>query len=80
MTDTEVSDAYNRVWVDFWKKYNNDPPKENTPGWKEYHDFRNKLTNKYPLLEEVIRRMDAEIMERARGRGNAPGDFHRPPT
>lgn len=79
MTDKEVQDSFNIPWTAFWKKYGNNPPKDEAEEWKAFCDESERLKKDYPLLEEVINRLTTEIIERARGRGRMPGDFHRPP-
>jgi len=81
MTDKEVQNGFNDAWINFWGKYKDVPPKDDASGaWEEFYMESASMKKKYPLLEEVINRMSAEIIERARGNGNVPGDYHRPPT
>lgn len=79
MTDREVSGGFHEVYNDFWLRYRDRQPKEDTPEWERMHTQAVVLKRKYPLLEETINRMVTEIMERARGRGRKEKDFHRPP-
>ncbi len=79
MTDEQVRNGFNEIYNGFWKRYKDRQPGEDTLEWQRMHTFAVVLRRKYPLFEEVINRMLAELIERARGRGNQPGDYHRPP-
>jgi len=81
MTDKEVQNGFNDVWINFWGKYKDAPPKDDGSGaWESFHTESTSMKERYPLLEEVINRMTTEIIERAGGRGRIPGDYHRSPT
>lgn len=79
MTNEEVINGCNEVFNGFWVRYRTDPPGEDSPEWEQMHTWVSVLKKKYPLLEETINRLMTEIIERAKGRGNVPGGFHRPP-
>lgn len=79
MTDEQVRNGFNEIYNGFWKRYKDRQPGEDTPEWQRMHTFAVVLRRKYPLFEEVINRMLTELIERARGRGNKPDDYHRPP-
>ena len=79
MTNEQVRDGFNEVYNNFWNRYKNRQPKENTPEWERMHTISSVLRKKYPLLEETVNRMLTELVERARGRGNKAGDYHRSP-
>lgn len=79
MTNEQVSNGFDEVYNKFWKRYYERQPKEDSPEWERMHTWAVVLKKKYPLMEEVIARMATEIIERAKGRGNVPGDVHRPP-
>lgn len=80
MTNEQVSNGFAEVYNEFWCRYKNRQPKEDSPEWERMHTRAVVLKKKYPLMEEVIARMATEIIERAKGRGNVPGDVHRPLT
>lgn len=79
MTDQEVAGGFSEVYNDFWLRYRDRQPKEESPEWERMHTQAVVLKRKYPLLEEVINRMVTEIIERVRGRGRIEHDFQRPP-
>lgn len=79
MTDREVADGFSEVYNDFWLRYRDKQPKEDSPEWERMHTRAVVLKRKYPLLEEVVNRMVTEIIERSKGRGRVVGDFLRPP-
>lgn len=79
MTDREVADGFSEVYNDFWLRYRDRQPKEDSPEWERMHTWAVVLKRKYPLLEEVVNRMVTEIIERSKGRGRVVGDFLRPP-
>jgi len=80
MTNEQVSNGFAEVYNEFWCRYKDRQPKEGSPEWERMHTWAVVLKKKYPLMEEAISRMTSEIIERARGRGRIPGDYHRPPT
>lgn len=80
MMDEQVRGGFSEVYNDFWNRYRKRQPNEGSPEWERMHTRASVLKKKYPFLEEVVNRMMTEIIERARGRGNKPDDFHRPPT
>jgi len=75
MTDAEVKAGWNDVWLNFWNKFKDSPPQDES-GWAKFHDGSKQMKKDYPLLEGAVNRMVTEITERARGRGNRPGEFH----
>lgn len=79
MTNEEVSNSMNEIYNGFWVKYRDRQPDVDTPEWERMMTAYAVLTKKYPLMAEVINRMATEIIERSRGRGNKPGEFHKPP-
>jgi len=80
MTNDEVLNGCTEVVNGFWNKYKDRQPKETSSEWERMHEHWKLLKRKYPLMESTLNRMITEITERARGRGNRPGEFHRPPT
>lgn len=80
MTNEQVRDGFAEVYNDFWNRYKDRQPKEDSQEWERMHSWAVVLRKKYPFLESAINRMLTEIIERARSRGNNPGDFHYPPT
>ena len=79
MTNQEVQQAFSEVYNNFWLRYRDKQPKEDSPEWERMHTQAVVLKRKYPLLEEAINRMVTEIMEREKGRGRIEKDFCRPP-
>lgn len=79
MTNEEVTGAFGEVYNEFWLRYRDRQPTEESSEWDRVSTRAVILKRKYPLMEEVINRMVTEITERARGRGNISNDFHRPP-
>ncbi len=79
MTNEQVRDGFNEVYNTFWNRYKNHQPREGSPEWERMHTIASVLRKKFPLLEETVNRMLTELVERARGRGNKAGDYHRPP-
>lgn len=79
MINEQVSNGFAEVYNEFWCRYKDRQPKEDSPEWERMHTRASVLKKKYPLLEEAINRILTELTERARGHGNVPGDFHRPP-
>lgn len=79
MTNEQVANGFSEVYNTFWNRYKDRQPKEQTSEWERMHTVAYVLRRKHPLLEETINRMLTELVERARGRGNKPGDYHRPP-
>lgn len=80
MTDQQVQDGFSEVYNNFWNRYRNRQPKEDSQEWERMHTMAVVLKKKYPFLEEVVNRMMTEMIERMRGRGNKTDDFHRPPV
>lgn len=78
MTNEQVRDGFCEVYNDFWNRYKDRQPKDDTPEWQRMFTIAEVLKRKYPLLEEVINRMLTELIERARGRGRKVDDYHRP--
>ena len=54
MTNEQVGDGFNEVYNNFWNRYKNRQPKENTPEWERMHTIASVLRKKYPLLEETV--------------------------
>lgn len=79
MTNEQVRNGFSEIYNSFWNRYKDRQPREDTPEWQRMYTISVVLKRKYPLFEEVINRMLTELIERARGRGNKPGDYHRPP-
>lgn len=80
MTDEQIRDGFSEVYNNFWNRYKNRQPSEDSPEWERMHTRASVLKKKYPFLEEVVNRMLTEFVERARGRGRKADDFHRPPA
>ena len=78
MTNEQVRDGFCEVYNDFWNRYKDRQPRDDTPEWQRMLTIAEVLKRKYPLLEEVINRMLTELIERARGRGRKVDDYHRP--
>ncbi len=79
MTNEQVRNGFSEIYNNFWNRYKDRQPREDTPEWQRMHTISVVLKRKYPLFEEVINRMLTELIERARGWGNKPDDYHRPP-
>lgn len=80
MTDEQVKRGFHEAYNDFWNRYKNRQPNDDSPEWERMHTRASVLKKKYPFLEEAINRMMTELIERAMGRGNKPDDPYRPPT
>lgn len=78
MTNEQVRDGFCEVYNDFWNRYKDRQPRDDTPEWQRMFTIAEVFKRKYPLLEEVINRMLTELIERARGRGRKVDDYHRP--
>lgn len=79
MIDEQVKNGFAEVYNNFWIRYKNRQPKEGSPEWERMHTIAAVYRKKHPVLEETINRMLTELVERARGRGRQPDDWHRPP-
>ena len=79
MTDEQVYNCFAEVYNNFWILYKIRQPKVGSPEWERMHTIAAVYRKKHPVLEETINRMLTELVERARGRGRQPDDWHRPP-
>lgn len=79
MTDEQVKAGFAEIYNEFWNRYKNRQPLENSPEWERMHSWAVVLRRKYPFMRETINRLLTELIERARSRGRKPDDFQMPP-
>lgn len=69
MTDEQVKNGFNEVYNRFWLKNKNHIPERDSEEWDRIHAEVNALRGKYPFLADTVIRMEVELDERMRGRG-----------
>ena len=69
MTDKQVQEGFDEVYNRFWRKYRDNIPGPHSEEWERLHTYSGVLQKKYPFLSQTVVKMEIELDERMRGRG-----------
>ena len=59
----QVKNGFAEVYNNFWIRYKNRQPKEESPEWERMHTIAAVYRKKHPVLEETINRMLTELVD-----------------
>ena len=69
MTDKQVQEGFDEVYNRFWRKYRDNIPGPHSEEWERLHTDSVVLQKKSPFLSQTVVKMEIELDERMRGRG-----------